>query len=257
VVTRAEQKALTRDALIDSALRIIGGGANFASISLREVTKAAGLVPTSFYRHFDDMDQLGLAVVDELGLDLRRLMRGTLDHDLPLDDMVRSLAYSYEAYVHGAAELVEFVNQARTGGSPRVRAAIAHELDFFVTRVAGSLPDLVPGLRPADRETVAQLLLAVLLESTTELLATSEDDEARLEELRDGLAARLHIVMLGAAELAGPVPTRRRTSGTAARARSASLTPVVEAVPPRATKPAAASNAPVARPTTKPAKGER
>lgn len=47
-----------------------------------------------------------------------------------------------------------------------------------MTRAAGSLPDLVPGLRPADRETVAQLLLAVLLDSTTELLATSEDEEA-------------------------------------------------------------------------------
>ncbi len=211
MVTRAEQKALTRGALIDSVLRIIGDGANFASISLREVTKTAGLVPTSFYRHFDDMDELGLAVVDELGLDLRRLMRGTLDVDLPLDDVVQGLAYGYETYVHGASDLVAFVNQARTGGSPRVRAAIAHELEFFVSRVAGSLPDLVPGLRPAERETVAQLLLAVLLESTTELLATPEDDEARLEELRAGLASRLHVVMLGAAALAGPAPARRRT----------------------------------------------
>lgn len=211
MVTRAEQKALTRGALIDSVLRIIGDGANFASISLREVTKTAGLVPTSFYRHFDDMDELGLAVVDELGLDLRRLMRGSLDVDLPLDDVVQGLAYGYETYVHGAADLVAFVNQARTGGSPRVRAAIAHELEFFVSRVAGALPDLVPGLRPAERETVAQLLLAVLLESTTELLATSEDDEARLEELRVGLASRLHVVMLGASALAGPVPARRRT----------------------------------------------
>jgi AcrR family transcriptional regulator len=215
MVTRAEQKALTRGALIDSVLRIIGDGANFASISLREVTKTAGLVPTSFYRHFDDMDELGLAVVDELGLDLRRLMRGTLDVDLPLDDVVRGLAYGYETYVHGAADLVKFVNQARTGGSPRVRAAIAHELDFFVSRVAGALPDLVPGLRPADRETVAQLLLAVLLESTTELLATSEDDEPRLEELREALAARLRVVMLGAQQLAAPAPSgRTRTTTT-------------------------------------------
>jgi AcrR family transcriptional regulator len=212
MVTRAEQKALTRGALIDSVLRIIGDGANFASISLREVTKAAGLVPASFYRHFADMDDLGLAVVDELGLDLRRLMRGSLDTDLPLEDVVAGLAYGYETYVHGASHLVAFVNQARTGGSPRVRAAIAHELDFFVSRVAGSLPDLVPGLRPADRQTVAELLLAVLLESTTELLATAEDDEARLQELRESLSARLMVVLLGAQALARPV----RSAGTAA-----------------------------------------
>jgi hypothetical protein len=93
-----------------------------------------------------------------------------------------------------------------------VRAAIAHELDFFVSRVAGSLPDLVPGLRPADRQTVAELLLAVLLESTTELLATAEDDEARLQELRESLSARLMVVLLGAQALARPV----RSAGTAA-----------------------------------------
>ena len=53
---------------MDSALAIIGFGANFASISLREVAKTAGVVPTSFYRHFGDMEELGLAMVDELGL---------------------------------------------------------------------------------------------------------------------------------------------------------------------------------------------
>jgi AcrR family transcriptional regulator len=229
MVTRAEQKALTRGALIESVLRIIGDGANFASISLREVTKSAGLVPASFYRHFDDMDELGLAVVDELGLDLRRLMRGTLDTDLPLEDVVSGLAYGYETYVHGASHLVQFVNQARTGGSPRVRAAIAHELDFFVSRVAGSLPDLVPGLRPADRQTVAELLLAVLLESTTELLAIPEDDEERLAELRQGLSDRLMVVMLGAQAMARPVaPARpRRTSSAAASSRGrGSIRPV-------------------------------
>ncbi|MFN8169588.1 MAG: TetR family transcriptional regulator [Candidatus Nanopelagicales bacterium] len=221
MVTRAEQKALTRGALIESVLRIIGDGANFASISLREVTKSAGLVPASFYRHFDDMDELGLAVVDELGLDLRRLMRGTLDTGLPLEDVVSGLAYGYETYVHGASHLVQFVNQARTGGSPRVRAAIAHELDFFVSRVAGSLPDLVPGLRPADRQTVAELLLAVLLESTTELLAIPEDDEERLQEMRQGLADRLMVVMLGAQAMARPVaPARPRRSSSASPSRA-------------------------------------
>ena len=31
--------------------------------------------PTSFYRHFSDMDELGLEMVDEAGLTLRQLMR--------------------------------------------------------------------------------------------------------------------------------------------------------------------------------------
>jgi AcrR family transcriptional regulator len=41
-------------------------GRSFVSISLREVTREAGVVPTAFYRHFKDMDELGLALVDEV-----------------------------------------------------------------------------------------------------------------------------------------------------------------------------------------------
>ena len=38
---------------------------SFASLSLREVAREAGIAPTSFYRHFRDVDELGLTMVDE------------------------------------------------------------------------------------------------------------------------------------------------------------------------------------------------
>ncbi len=47
----------------------------FSNLSLREVAREAGIAPTSFYRHFSDMDELGLEMVDEAGLMLRQLMR--------------------------------------------------------------------------------------------------------------------------------------------------------------------------------------
>lgn len=39
------------------------------------MAREAGIAPTSFYRHFSDMDELGLEMVDEAGLMLRQLMR--------------------------------------------------------------------------------------------------------------------------------------------------------------------------------------
>jgi AcrR family transcriptional regulator len=217
MVTRAEQKALTRSALIEAALRIIGSGANVASISLREVTKSAGLVPTSFYRHFDDMDELNLAVVDQLGRDLRRLLRGSVDAHARPDDVVRHLADVYVDYVAENAELVQFVNQARTAGAPRVRGAIDHELGFFVSRVAGTLPELVPGLGAADRDTVAHLVVSVLLESAAPLLAAAEDAAAR-EELRAALVRSLTVVELGAQQL-GTAAAPKARKAAAPRAR--------------------------------------
>lgn len=39
------------------------------------MAREAGIAPTSFYRHFRDVDELGLTMVDESGLMLRQLMR--------------------------------------------------------------------------------------------------------------------------------------------------------------------------------------
>ena len=211
MASRAEQKARTRHLLIDSWLQIIGSGTNFAAISLREVAKTAGVVPTSFYRHFDDMDELGVAAVDELGLDLRRLMRGPFDAAQPLDEVLREWVAVYQDYVLKNTDLVQFVNQARTGGTPSLREAIDHELDFFRTRLAGALAEAMPGLPAGDRSTVAQLILAVLVENTTALLALPAKSAARRAELEEGLERKLQVVLLGAAQLGGgPVSKPRR-----------------------------------------------
>jgi len=210
VASRAEQKALTRSALIDSWLRIIGSGTNFASVSQRQVAKTAGVVPTSFYRHFGDTEDLGLAVVDQLGMDLRRLMRGSFEPGESLDEIVHAFVGTYQEYVLDNADLVQFLNQARTGGTPSLREAIGNELEFFATRIAGALREVMPGLKAADRDTVAQLILAVLVENTTAVLARSARSEPAQSELSADLERKIQLILLGAAQLAAVKPTARK-----------------------------------------------
>ena len=75
MLPRAEQKQQTRLALMDAARHLMESGRGFGSLSLREVAKTAGIVPTGFYRHFSDMDQLGLALVSEVGQTFRETIR--------------------------------------------------------------------------------------------------------------------------------------------------------------------------------------
>lgn len=72
---RAQQKEKTRRALIDAAMNQLSAETGFSSLSLREVAREANIAPTSFYRHFRNMDELGLTLVDECGLTLRQLLR--------------------------------------------------------------------------------------------------------------------------------------------------------------------------------------
>lgn len=198
MATRAEKKARTRNALIDSVLSIVGVGANFASISLREVAKTAGVVPTSFYRHFGDMEELGLAMVDELGLNLRRLMRGSFDAQQSLDDMIEHCIDVYVEYVVNNSNLIEFMNQSRTGGTPALQDAIRNELKFVGSRIATELSLVLPALKSGEREVVAGTVVTVLLETTTELLSLPENNDALLEELKEKTREQMSIILLGA-----------------------------------------------------------
>lgn len=198
MASRAEKKARTRSALMDSVLAIIGYGANFASISLREVAKTAGLVPTSFYRHFGDMEELGLAMVDELGLNLRRLMRGSFDADQSLEALIQDSVAAYYQYVLDNANLFRFMNQARTGGAQGLQDAIRNEVNSVIGRVATELSQLLPSMKSADREAVAGLVVATLLEDTTALLAIPKDHDALRDELKERTVRQMCLIMRGA-----------------------------------------------------------
>ena len=50
---------------MEAAFSQLSAERSFASLSLREVAREAGIAPTSFYRHFRDVDELGLTMVDE------------------------------------------------------------------------------------------------------------------------------------------------------------------------------------------------
>lgn len=198
MAARAEKKARTRNRLMDSALAIIGFGANFASISLREVAKTAGVVPTSFYRHFGDMEELGLAMVDELGLNLRRLMRGSFDAKESLDDIVNHCVEAYFSYILDNANLVQFVNQSRTGGTEALQNAVRNELQFLSGRVSTELSSYLPELKSHDRDTVASLIISSLMENTTHLLAIPAESSALQDELMERTVDHIDIILMGA-----------------------------------------------------------
>ena len=65
---RDERKQQSRQALLDAVLALSASGRAFSSMSLREIARHAGLVPAAFYRHFADLDQLGLELVDQAAL---------------------------------------------------------------------------------------------------------------------------------------------------------------------------------------------
>jgi AcrR family transcriptional regulator len=65
-----------RQRLMAAALRIGASRRSLQSLGLRELAREAGLNPNTFYRHFNSLEELSLAIIDELGQDLRTRLRG-------------------------------------------------------------------------------------------------------------------------------------------------------------------------------------
>jgi AcrR family transcriptional regulator len=137
-LNRAEQKERTRRRLIEEALRL-SAQQGFSSLSLREVATAAGITPAAFYRHFRDMEDLGLALLDEVGLSLRRLLR---DARHRVEGSGRGVEVSIETfldYLNRNANHFQLLLGERQGGSLAFRKAIHAEIDRFVGELTEDL----------------------------------------------------------------------------------------------------------------------
>ena len=115
MLPRAEQKQQTRLALMDAARHLMESGRGFGSLSLREVAKTAGIVPTGFYRHFSDMDQLGLALVSEVGQTFRETIRLVRHNELFMGGVINASVRIFLDVVE--ANRSQFLIDLHSGGS--------------------------------------------------------------------------------------------------------------------------------------------
>ncbi|MGB5165680.1 MAG: TetR family transcriptional regulator, partial [Woeseiaceae bacterium] len=65
-------------------------GRSFDTMSLREIAKLAGIAPTSFYRHFHHMEDLGLALIEEQGKALFAVIEDVRGHVTLGQSLIRS-----------------------------------------------------------------------------------------------------------------------------------------------------------------------
>ncbi|MFF2195129.1 TetR family transcriptional regulator [Streptomyces sp. NPDC058157] len=135
---REIQRRRTRRALLDAALSELEER-SLGSLGLREVTRAAGVSPTAFYRHFRGMDELGTALVEEalasLHVTVRGMLAATGDAERRGDAGVRLVA----ALVRSRPAHVRFLVRERHGGVAAVREAIAAQLDAFAEEIGAVL----------------------------------------------------------------------------------------------------------------------
>ncbi len=170
---RAQQKEKTRRAIIDAALNQLSADQSFANLSLREVAREAGIAPTSFYRHFKDMEELGLTLVDECGVTLRQLMRSARKR---FDENTSIISVSVETFMEFVEEnpnVFRLFLREKSGTSKAFRDAIAREVEHFTCELTDYLENTTEQTKSICR-IQAEALVTVTFHNGAEYLDANQ-----------------------------------------------------------------------------------
>lgn len=187
--SRDESKELTRQALLRAALKLLSRN-SFDSISLREVTKEAGISPTAFYRHFDDMEALGLALVDESFESLHAMLRSARTDPNLITNAIDASVDTVVAATERNKLHFRFIARERYGGVKRIRRAIRHALQLFADDLSTDLEQFpfVKDWPTEDRNMLASAIAETMVHMAAELLeASASEAEAIIQRSRDQL----------------------------------------------------------------------
>jgi AcrR family transcriptional regulator len=194
--TRGERKERTRRAILDAALALSGEG-TLAALSLRSVAKEVGIVPTAFYRHFESIDALGLALVEESFVSLRAMLRDVRRNGPALDDIIDSSLRVLVEHVHAQREHFRFIARERAAGPLVVREAIAHAIEVFESELALDLTRL-PGTAhwsTEDLQILSNLIVNNVVATAEVIVASGPEAE---EAVVDRARTQLRMVLIGA-----------------------------------------------------------
>ncbi len=194
--TRVERKGRTRRAILDAALDLCEDS-SLVALSLRQVAKQVGIVPTGFYRHFDSIESLGLALVEESFVSLRAMLRDVRRGDPQVEDIADRSVELLVEHVRAEQQHFAFIARERMAGPPAVREEIRRQIDLVERELATDL-DRVPGTQhwsASDLRTLSGLIVTAMVGVVERLLTTPTGGE---QEIVETARTQLRMVLVGA-----------------------------------------------------------
>ncbi len=199
--TRGERKERTRRAIMEAALTLCEDS-SLVALSLRQVAKEVGIVPTAFYRHFDSIEDLGLALVEDSFVSLREMLRDVRHVDPQAEFRFRdiidqSVSVLLEHTRHRNTHFA-FISREWRAGPPAVREAVAHQIELVERELATDLSRLTPpSWTHRDLRVLSNLIVTLSVGTTEALLGTRPSSSAE-SEIAERARTQLRMLLVGA-----------------------------------------------------------
>ena len=192
---------ISRDDVIAAALTLLGPQRSVSSLSLREVARAAGIAPNSFYRQFRDMDELAVALIERAGSSLRQVIGAARQRALTQRSVVRASVEVFMQQLRSDDRLLHILLREGTVGSNAFKQAVDRQLSYFEEELRLDLIRLAELGRTGLYEpaiTAKAITRLVFAMGATAMNLPDED----LPALAEQLVAMVRMILVGTQTLA-------------------------------------------------------
>jgi AcrR family transcriptional regulator len=192
---------ISREDIVQAALKLVGPHRSVSTLSLREVAREAGIAPNSFYRQFRDMDELAVTLIDMAGQSLRAIIGEARLRASNGTSVVRSAVQAFMEQLRSDDRLLPILLREGTVGSDAFKHAVDRQLNFFEDELRLDL------IRFAKANNTGLYEPALTAKAITRLVfaigATAMDmPHDKLPELTEQLVIMVRMIVTGTQTLA-------------------------------------------------------
>lgn len=185
-VTRSvgRKATITKEELFQAALNLIGSQKSIAALSLREVAREAGIAPNSFYRHFKDIDQLAIELINRAGLVLRHIIREARLRAIKQESIIRSSVEVFLQQLDADEGHLGLLLREGYTGSISYKQAVEQQLNFFQQELQEDLVRLeaLNNSRLSHPEIVSVAITQLVFNMGAKVLDLPEKERRRTAE---------------------------------------------------------------------------
>ncbi len=129
--TVGRKATITKEELFQAALNLIGPQKSIASLSLREVAREAGIAPNSFYRHFKDIDELAIELIERSGGVLRKILHQARLKASKQSSIIRTSVEVFIEQLNADEGNLSLLLREGYTGSNSYKLAVERQLNYF------------------------------------------------------------------------------------------------------------------------------
>lgn len=176
---------IDKNDLFQATLRLIRPGKSIASLSLREITREAGISPNSFYRHFRDTDELAVSLIVLAGEGLRTIIREARLQAKQTESIIRSSIDVFVEQLHNDEGHLSLLLRESYIGSSAYKKAVEDQLNYFTQELTEDLNQLEQREKKQDlahAEVVAKAITRIVFHMGAQILNSPKEQQKQIAE---------------------------------------------------------------------------